>query len=273
MGKKPCPIFAVHSILFVSAFFPHSLAPLQSDGTDWSFWTALVTCAVSYSHRSHLVCAGHNWNGDWCPQYHPQKKPVATGNVLSLWISCWKCPSTINQILNSWLSDSSPVGTSHIATSALLSPPQHYCHHLSITVTTSVGTGGSFCSGEQGLGFSYSHIYDASARLQQYNISGPNIFDKWLCNISSSLHSPALCSLCLFPLQNIIRFKTPVPAFGGTSDLCSGYLKDQLKPTNENPCQLLSSPVVESLTITVKLLGSVSHTSCSPGPKLWNYLT
>lgn len=134
MGKKPHPLFAVHSVLFVSAFFPkifpHSLAPLQSDGTDWSFQTALVTCTVSYSHCSHLVCTGHNWNGDWSPQCHSYKKPVATGNILSLWISCWKCPSTINQILNSWLWDSSPVGTSHVATSALLSQPQQYCHHL-----------------------------------------------------------------------------------------------------------------------------------------------
>lgn len=81
--------------------------------------------AVAYSHCRGLVCTGHNWNVGWSPRYRPAKKSLGMRNILSLWISCWKCTSTINQILNLQLLDlvGTLVGTSHIATSAFLLPP------------------------------------------------------------------------------------------------------------------------------------------------------
>lgn len=78
-------------------------------------------CAIVYSHyrvrRSQL-------KRRLKPTVPPhQKKSAAMGNILSLWISCWNCTSTINQILNLRLLDSSLVATSHIASSAFLLPP------------------------------------------------------------------------------------------------------------------------------------------------------
>lgn len=79
-----------------------------------------------------------------------------------------------------------------------------------------------------------------SAASWQYNIWSKT-FDECLCNIALSLHSPIFGSLRQFILQSVIKFKISVLTLRGTSDLCPGYLIDQLKATNENQCQQCSS--------------------------------
>lgn len=78
----------------------------------------------------------------------------------------------------------------------------------------------------------------------------PKTFDKCLCNIALSLHSPVLCSLWQFIFQSVIKlikFKISVLILRGTSDLCPGYLIGQLKATNENQRQQFSSLLEQSI--------------------------
>lgn len=244
MEKKPFSslwyvLFCLHQHSFPKILF-HSLAPLQAKSQNHrivkvvsvSLCPKWLECLDSISVWAHPV--------QW------QKMEHFTEDPSSLW--------SISECSPSWPGPRNPIPALSIL------KPHPLSHHVQSPLWTKMlfeapnssprtvcSSGKHFCA------------FD-SAGSQWQNVSGLKTFDQCLCNIALSLHSPVLCSLWQFILQSVIQLKTSVLTIGGTSDLCPGYLIDQLKATDENQCQQFSSLLEQSILHYIKAAWSrMSH--------------